>query len=308
MAGVAGNRTSDHLEQYEGFAQMTIRETLKPRENLRVIDLVEAAGIDVRDWAISKRGRVRVPASNPAYCYEWSFVELNRFVILNVWHSAIEERNGKTWCDLNLRAYAEEVKQTRELSPSVRGSIAKRATRMDNAMALAFREKLPVRVIIGDGARRNISDPTVSVASRMKRRLLDSEEWWVQRYNYGTGECRLTRGAAQQFIDQFAARGTSKPDKYQVNGEVYIRDRKVRERVLARTNGRCEFCGAKGFRTTEGIYLETHHVIALAKGGRDHESNVVAICANDHREAHHGVRREIIKKKLLAKLAVMYTV
>lgn len=47
-------------------------EFLKPKERLRVMDLVESVGIDVTDWANFKGGIERA-ASNPKYCYEWSY-------------------------------------------------------------------------------------------------------------------------------------------------------------------------------------------------------------------------------------------
>lgn len=39
------------------------------------------------------------------------------------------------------------------------------------------------------------------------------------------------------------------------------------------------------------------------KGGADAERKVVAICANDHREAHYGQRRDALRVELLALLA-----
>ena len=38
------------------------------------------------------------------------------------------------------------------------------------------------------------------------------------------------------------------------------------------------------------MYLETHHVIPLANDGADSIDNVIALCANCHREGHHGAR------------------
>jgi 5-methylcytosine-specific restriction protein A len=55
-----------------------------------------------------------------------------------------------------------------------------------------------------------------------------------------------------------------------------------------------------------GVYLETHHVVPLSEKGVDHERNVVALCPNDHREAHHGERRNAIRTQLLAMLAEVY--
>ena len=49
-------------------------------------------------------------------------------------------------------------------------------------------------------------------------------------------------------------------------------------------------------------YLETHHVIALAKDGADNLTNVIALCPNDHRKAHFSNRRESIEREMLRRL------
>lgn len=285
---------------------MRVVDSLRPSVNQRVMDLVAAAGVSVERWAKSSKGTVKTPASNPAYCYEWAFSGPGRIVVLNVWHGAIEERNGAVWCDLNLRAWAEEGKHSEALHPSERSALSKRALRMDEAIARAYSERLPVRVIVGDGTRRDIHDPK-SKASRMTLRLLDPEQWTVQRYDAKTGECHLVRGIAPRYMDQHTKPELDLPERRAVIGNAWDRDRKVRDAALARAKGRCEFCGEQGFRMAEGaIYLETHHVIPLSENGADHERNVVALCPNDHREAHHGERREEIRNRLLAMLAEIY--
>jgi 5-methylcytosine-specific restriction protein A len=69
----------------------------------------------------------------------------------------------------------------------------------------------------------------------------------------------------------------------------YVRVPKVRDMVLKRAGGVCEYCGKRGFLKADGkIYLETHHVILLSEQGSDTLSNVIALCPNHHREAHFG--------------------
>jgi 5-methylcytosine-specific restriction enzyme A len=285
---------------------MTVKETLKPRENQRVMDLVAAAGVDVTPWSVSSKGPVDVPASNPAYCYEWAFTEPGRVVVLNVWHDAIQERNGNVWCDLNLRAWAEEGKHSKTLRPSERSALSKRALRMDEAIALAYEERLPVRLIVGDGLQRDINDPE-SKAARMTLRLLDSEQWTIKRYNTKTGVCRLVRGTKPLYLDQYTTPEPKLPVRREVSGRVWERDRRVRDAALCRAKGRCELCKRRGFQMAGGgIYLETHHVIPLSEKGVDHERNVVALCPNDHREAHHGERRGAIRTRLLEILGEVY--
>lgn len=286
---------------------MRVTDKLRPSKNQRVMDLVAAAGVDTQQWAMSSRGPVKTPASNPAYCYEWAFIEPGRVVVLNVWHPEIREQDGEVWCKLNLRAWAEKGKQSEALLPSERSAIGKRAPRMDHAIAYAFENRLPIRVIVGQGSQRDISNPQSTAASRMNLRLLDPEPWSVQRYDRNTGECRLIRGKAPRYVDQYTTPEPQLPVRRGVSGKVWERDRKVRDAALFRAKGRCELCKLPGFRMMDGgIYLETHHVIPLSEKGVDHERNVVALCPNDHREAHHGVRREKIQSRLLAMLAEMY--
>ena len=47
---------------------------LQPKEHVRVIDLLVEAGMDVVDWSKFKGGKEKA-ASNPKYCYNWSFCE-----------------------------------------------------------------------------------------------------------------------------------------------------------------------------------------------------------------------------------------
>ena len=285
---------------------MTITDSLKPHENQRVMDLVAAAGVDVQLWAVSSKGPVETPASNPAYCYEWAFIQPGRVVVLNVWYAEIREKDGEVWSQLNPRTWAEKCKHSEALLPSERSAISKRATRMDDAIALASREGLTVRLIVGEGPQRDISKPKSKV-SRMTLRLLDPEPWLVQRYDQKTGECRLVRGKVPCYVDQYTTPEPTFPVRREMSGTVWERDRKVRDAALCRAKGRCELCKERGFRMVGGgIYLETHHVIPLSEKGVDHERNVVALCPNDHREAHHGERREEIRGRLLAMLAELY--
>lgn len=66
---------------------------LKPRERRRIIDLVRAAGVNVGDWGKFKGGEKNA-ASNPKYCYEWSFVEPRKLIVLNLWYESMRERDG----------------------------------------------------------------------------------------------------------------------------------------------------------------------------------------------------------------------
>ena len=100
--------------------------------------------------------------------------------------------------------------------------------------------------------------------------------------------------------------GADSPD-YSLSEEwSYSRDKTVRDAVLRRAQGKCEFCGRPGFITRSGSrYLETHHVISLANEGTDRPTNVIALCPNDHREAHFGKRRAQIETEMILKLSAL---
>lgn len=69
---------------------------------------------------------------------------------------------------------------------------------------------------------------------------------------------------------------------------VYYRDPYLKQMVKRIAEGKCQFCGSDApFVDKHGQpYLEAHHVIRLADGGKDAINNMVAICPNCHRKVH----------------------
>jgi len=72
-------------------------------------------------------------------------------------------------------------------------------------------------------------------------------------------------------------RGCARHRKRRRNGSTR-RWREIRLRALMRDK-RCVVCGS-----TE--YLEVHHVVSVADGGRDKLSNLRTLCDDCHREGH----------------------
>ena len=162
---------------------MTLKDSLRPTKNLRVMDLVKAAGLNVSEWEKSKSG-----ASNPKYCREWAFVQQNRKVVLNLWHDDIGEVGQELFNVLNPRRASNEAKAKQ------RDVLSRKANLMDKAIAHAYKEQLPVRVIFGVSSQRDSSVAGNLKSVRVEKRCLDDEPWSVQRYDAATGECRLSRG------------------------------------------------------------------------------------------------------------------
>lgn len=276
---------------------MTSLLDLKPIQRHHVFDLVDQAGFDVGDW-IASSNDPRGPKANPKYCYEWSFIEPDRLIILNLWHPAMVEEAGRIVIRDNFRSEA-EFHRTINRKPSW----AKRAQKLDDALQTALKDNLPVRVIVIDGVRRSVDDPERR-PSKVNARELDPEPWTITAYDWGTGQFELTRGIfAREYVDQFDLDLADKagPDRIDISTSAFVRDPAVRRRVLTRSRGRCELCGQLGFKMTNGaLYLETHHIKRLADGGTDADTNVVALCANDHKRAHFAEDRGEIAERLLA--------
>ncbi len=292
-----------------------ILKSLKPSSKRQVMDLVAAAGIGVSKWAIKADGTpVRHPRANPNYCYEWSFGGGGEPILVCVWHESMRVDGSQIVYEGNIRETALRLDRIanedrdRRVKSRARDQ-ARRARGVDSLLKQAFSAGKPVRVVVLDGHKRDES-ALGRDASRATLRSLDSTSWFVHAYDNESGRVRMVRGArpveaGPAFVDQFSV-----PDpvgKRQMSGTTYPRSTEVRASVLRRAEGICELCGTSGFKTENGaIYLETHHVVSLADGGADQQWNVVALCANDHRRAHFGERRDAIREDLLKKLVALH--
>lgn len=296
---------------------------LRPTADLKVMDLVQEAGVDVSPWLVKEDGGpVKNPKANPNYCYEWAFGVGSEPIVLCVWHEQLTPHDGSVAFVGNLKARAaalEEIVLDRREPSSTRSRAKKQAKRCDSfdfRVQRAFRQSVPVRVILLVGER---ADKLGHDASKVSLRRLDSEVWQVDAYE-PSGRFALVRGVPggsleskadpvqqtgadqDRFVDQFSA--AEPPDRKERKVDVFVRSAEVRRQVLIQAGGICERCGKEGFLTAGGqTYLETHHVTALGEGGLDAVSNVVALCPEDHRRAHHAADREQIRDELMAYLA-----
>lgn len=264
---------------------MSSLESIRPNNKLLVFDLVEHAGLDMSDWIASSNDH-RGPKANPKYCYEWSFVEPGQVVILNLWHEAMTMEVGEIVQRGNFRADALSHR-----GPTGKAQWFARATKLDNALKTALRDNLPVRVIINQGRRRKLGDPS-TVSSKVLKRELDAEPWTIVEYDWKTGAHAIRRGiTGAVYVDQFDLDQSEKAEalKKERTGSTFIRDPKVRDDVKRRSKGTCEHCGKAGFEMASGaVYLETHHIVPLSEGGPDTVGNVIALCPLDHRRAHYA--------------------
>lgn len=271
-------------------------EDLRPVAKGKVMGLLAAAGHDVTPWATTSKNPKRA-ASNPKFCYEWSFLQTGRPAVFNIWYDQLKESSGTITLRDNLRAqmikYKDQPKRTHWRT---------RAKRFDDALQKVWAGSLPVRIIINEGSRRRVDDLNAK-PSVVERRRLDDAPWGLTQYDLASGAFELTRGLIMappfDHIEHEAKAYEDVPTK-QVTGESFVRDPAVRRAAYARAQGRCEYCGDMGFLTSSGApFLETHHIVYLSAEGPDHLDNVAALCANHHREAHYGAGAEEIRETLM---------
>jgi 5-methylcytosine-specific restriction protein A len=95
--------------------------------------------------------------------------------------------------------------------------------------------------------------------------------------------------------------GIAQPERVQATSTVFYRNAMVRNYVLKRANGRCEYCEKQGFLMSNGDrYLETHHILALSEQGADSVSNVIGLCPDHHKQAHFGVDAHRLNDEMTA--------
>jgi hypothetical protein len=110
------------------------------------------------------------------------------------------------------------------------------------------------------------------------------------------------KGAPNSAIDDLDQTdiGNDSPEYRQLMTRVYERDDRVRQCVLNRAAGRCEYDNCIPFTSKKSVpYLEAHHVVHLSAGGKDRTDNVIALCASHHREAHFGEKWASLNEEFL---------
>jgi len=81
------------------------------------------------------------------------------------------------------------------------------------------------------------------------------------------------------------------PKQVEVISVAFRRNADVVAEVLERAAGICEVCKKKApfLRAKDNTpYLEVHHKVRLADGGKDNLDNAIALCPNCHRKLHFG--------------------
>lgn len=118
------------------------------------------------------------------------------------------------------------------------------------------------------------------------------EQWLLSAAEYERG-CRLVEEGEARTYGRRLRRVTDRPG----------RSRAARYLVLGRSGGCCENpqCAGQPSDVTDRQQpiLEVDHVVDLALGGRDHPSQMVALCPNCHAVKTRGRTREALREILL---------
>lgn len=272
---------------------MSLLDDLKPKKRFLVMNLLEEAGVNISAWANTK-GR---PAANPKYCYNWSFEEPGEFVVVCLWHSDLKNRKSTVIRERKRREFHFGHGSNSQMW-------LKRAQAFDSCLEAAYRQELPVRVIVVDGDRRESPEDG---SSAVRARLLDGVPWAVTEYDAETGGMLLVRGASP-----VVPAGPAAADRELLGFEgrmrrsfILHRQREGRARrakikdALSKSGGRliCEVknCGFD-FKERYGAlgegYAHVHHLNPLSaspSGGREVKlSDLAIVCANCHAMIHVG--------------------
>lgn len=160
---------------------MDLLKSLKPSTKDRIMDLVEAVGIDVTAWKASG------PA-NPSFCYQWGFANDDRSrILLCLWYDDCELDADGVLQRWNFRDYIKQIE-------SNGGPKAGRARRVDELLQDAWRLKVPVRVALVEESERKKAAKKEGDPSKPDFRELDPVPWRLTHYDWMTGECVLRRG------------------------------------------------------------------------------------------------------------------
>jgi 5-methylcytosine-specific restriction enzyme A len=299
---------------------------LKPRNKTRLIDCVSDAGFDISDWSNFKG---KYPASNPKYCYEWSFNQGDK-VLLNIWYEDLEIVDRLIHTKSNFRDIEKDRKDHNQKD---------RARKSDQLIQKAFASDLLIRVIVQTGDLSVRHDPEVNSAKSQIREL-DDYYWKVIHYDTGSGDFELVRldensknlsnedlinTAVSSYLrtptsnsDEFELKansllslkgepppkGTKKPAKKSKISNARERSPEVKRWLLDNTGNVCECCLVEPFLKPDGsTYREIHHLKKLADDGSDRVENAVAICANCHRELHFGANNADLLDELYNRIS-----
>jgi hypothetical protein len=259
---------------------------------------LEQADFDLSDWGLGKLEATRA-ATNPKYCYNWSFEQPGECVAVCIWHPEITDDGTHLVVSNNVRT---EPVSNNAVSLHV---WKRRAAMVDRHVQTAYLNRLPVRAIVLQGRRRNRLDP-VSKASRVRARLLDPVSWAVTEYDFNSGDFVLTRGmkpgvplAGPIDLEVASFKEGEMRRAFRVHRHRELRARKEKIRSVLRTKGKlvcevpkCGFDFQRRYGDLGAGYAQVHHLVPLGSAPRQGTStrlsDLAIVCPNCHAMIHLG--------------------
>ncbi|MEU2270245.1 HNH endonuclease signature motif containing protein [Streptomyces olindensis] len=173
-----------------------------------------------------------------------------------------------------------------------RDSAVTRLAVLDDLLDTFFEDLDPAPLLADVGLDDGESDGDGDPAEPRPAPARAPEQWLLTAAEYERGS-RLVEEKEARNRGRRRARTTLGP----------VRSRAARYLVLGRSQGRCENpdCAGQPADVTDRHHpiLEVDHVIGLAEGGRDHPSQMVALCPNCHAVKTRGRTREALRDVLL---------
>lgn len=262
-------------------------DALRPTGKPTVMALVGLAWIDTTAWGFVDGRPYPTPASNPNFCYEWSFGSPQQGYVVCVWHSSLSEQKGRVIYDCDIGTYTRSLRQQLArsgLTDAQRARLVKwvrRSEAFEAAVANSFYSGRPLKFILNLGDIREAEDDADSQAS-VSERSLDGELWYVHSLHDGDG--LIVRGEAPQTLAAAPTETDAPPDS---PGE----DDKWREGQIRIRQGQAEFraklveaygkrCAVTG--TLLEPLLEAAHIVPHAEGTDYRVTNGLLLRADIH--------------------------
>lgn len=265
---------------------MSTIDNIRPTRRRTVLEILNSLNFETTKWyncADPDRA-----AANPAFCYNWSFYDVkSNQIVLNVWIEDLLERNNLIYLKRN--SYNDVNKDIHDPRRH------RRAIFYRELLRKAYDEQIYINVILLSG-----ND------GHSKYRDIDNEKWIVASYDADENYMLVRSNKYDNNNNQFAFNAEEQICIKQCNRAVniYIRSIEIKRLALARANGKCEYCNKTPFIKNDGLpYLEVHHIKSLCDGGLDDITNVIVLCANDHRRAHYEMDTLLTPENLRQQIA-----
>lgn len=275
------------VEFTRGAVGPSLLDLLRPSAKRTVMELVEEAGINVDDWRYVNGQPYRTPASNPNYCYDWSFGSPQQGYVLSVWHRSLAERKGRIVYECDSGTHTRKLRQELArsgLTETQRRSVLKRVRRseaFEAAVKDSFYSGRPLKLILNLGniqEAEEIADAKASVSERE----LDTEPWFV--HSWADGDGLIVRGEPPQTLAAGPSEDDGPPespgeDDTWREGQIRVRQGQAgfRAKLLDAYGRRCAVT-----RTILEPLLEAAHIVPHAEKTDYRETNGLLLRADIH--------------------------